>query len=54
MGDLNEDTFRDIWNGPRYRIFRKSLLSGRYMIEICRNCTSGLNGVYLLKFQENL
>ncbi len=45
MGDLNEDTFRDIWNGPKYRIFRKSILSGRYMTEICRNCTSGLRGV---------
>lgn len=45
MGDLNNDTFRDIWNGPKYRIFRKSILSGRHMIEICRNCTSGLKNV---------
>jgi radical SAM protein with 4Fe4S-binding SPASM domain len=45
MGDLNEDTFRDIWYGPKYRIFRKSILSGRRMIDICRNCTSGLKGV---------
>jgi len=45
MGDLNQDSFRDIWNGPKYRIFRKSILSGRHMIEICRNCTSGLIGV---------
>jgi radical SAM protein with 4Fe4S-binding SPASM domain len=45
MGDLNEDTFRDIWNGTRYRLFRKSILSGRHMIAICRNCTSGLRGV---------
>ena len=42
MGDLNEDSFRDIWNGPRYRIFRKSILSNRSMTQICRNCTSGL------------
>jgi radical SAM protein with 4Fe4S-binding SPASM domain len=45
MGDLNQDSFREIWTGPRYRIFRKSILSGRYMIEMCRNCTSGLRGV---------
>jgi len=45
MGDLMQDTFRDIWDGPKYRIFRKSILSGRHMIEICRNCTSGLIGV---------
>jgi radical SAM protein with 4Fe4S-binding SPASM domain len=45
MGDLNHDSFREIWNGPKYRIFRKSILSGRHMIEICRNCTSGLKRV---------
>lgn len=45
MGDLNNDSFREIWNGPKYRIFRKSILAGRHMIEICRNCTSGLRGV---------
>lgn len=45
MGDLKQDSFRDIWDGPKYRIFRKSILSGRSMIEICRNCSSGLRGV---------
>jgi radical SAM protein with 4Fe4S-binding SPASM domain len=45
MGDLNQDSFGEIWNGPKYRIFRKSILSGRHMIEMCRNCTSGLEGV---------
>jgi len=45
MGDLNHDSFREIWDGPKYRIFRKSILSGRHMIEMCRNCTSGLRGV---------
>jgi len=45
LGDLNHDTFRDIWNGPKYRSFRKSILSARHMTEICRNCTSGLRGV---------
>jgi radical SAM protein with 4Fe4S-binding SPASM domain len=47
LGDLNEDTFSDIWNGPRYTIFRKSLLSGRYMTDICRNCTSGMRKVVI-------
>jgi radical SAM protein with 4Fe4S-binding SPASM domain len=45
MGDLKQDSFRDIWDGPKYRIFRKSILAGRHMIDICRNCTSGLRGV---------
>jgi radical SAM protein with 4Fe4S-binding SPASM domain len=45
MGDLNHDSFSDIWNGPKYKIFRKSILTGRHMIGMCRNCTSGLRGV---------
>ena len=45
LGDLKLDSFRDIWDGPKYRIFRKSILMGRNMIEICRNCSSGLRGV---------
>jgi radical SAM protein with 4Fe4S-binding SPASM domain len=45
MGDLNNDSFREIWDGPKYRLFRKSILTGRHMIEMCRNCTSGLRGV---------
>jgi radical SAM protein with 4Fe4S-binding SPASM domain len=42
MGDMNEDSFIDIWNGTKYRLYRRSLLTDRNMIEICRNCTSGL------------
>jgi radical SAM protein with 4Fe4S-binding SPASM domain len=45
MGDVNEDTFREIWHGRKYRIFRKSIFAGRNTTEICRNCTSGLKGV---------
>jgi radical SAM protein with 4Fe4S-binding SPASM domain len=43
MGDMNEASFREIWNGPKYRIFRKSILSGRNLTDICRNCTSGID-----------
>ncbi len=45
MGDLNYDSFRDIWYGPKYMIFRKNILSGRHAIDICRNCSSGVKGV---------
>lgn len=45
MGDLNFDSFREIWEGPKYKLFRKSIMTGRYMIEMCRNCTSGLRGI---------
>jgi radical SAM protein with 4Fe4S-binding SPASM domain len=42
MGSMNENSFRDIWNGYRYRLFRKNVITGRRTIDICRNCTSGL------------
>jgi radical SAM protein with 4Fe4S-binding SPASM domain len=45
MGDLNESSFREIWHGEKFREFRRSVLKRRRTIDICRNCTSGLNGV---------
>jgi radical SAM protein with 4Fe4S-binding SPASM domain len=37
MGYLgNDSTFRDVWNGDRYRAFRESLKEGKN--SICRNC----------------
>jgi radical SAM protein with 4Fe4S-binding SPASM domain len=45
MGDLNENCFKEIWYGEKYKIFRDSVLNDRKSIEICRNCTSGLYGV---------
>jgi radical SAM protein with 4Fe4S-binding SPASM domain len=47
MGDLNQDSLRDIWVGEKYRKFRKDLLTGRRKIGICRNCTSGIQRVVL-------
>jgi radical SAM protein with 4Fe4S-binding SPASM domain len=45
MGDLNLESFSEIWTGSKYRLFRRVLLSDRSTIEICRNCTSGMNRV---------
>jgi radical SAM protein with 4Fe4S-binding SPASM domain len=45
MGDLNISTFREIWNGEKYMEFRRSLLQGREKLDICNNCTTGLQGV---------
>lgn len=42
MGDVRTDSFREIWNGTKFRTFRRSILTGRRMTDICRNCTSGL------------
>lgn len=43
MGDLKESTFSKIWKGERFQNFRRDVLAGRNNIDICRNCTSGLN-----------
>jgi radical SAM protein with 4Fe4S-binding SPASM domain len=45
MGDLNQNSFREIWHSKMYKDFRMSVLLGRSSIEICRNCSSGLKGV---------
>jgi MoaA/NifB/PqqE/SkfB family radical SAM enzyme len=31
MGDMMNETFREIWDGPKYRLFRKSILTGRHI-----------------------
>lgn len=43
LGDINEDSFRKVWTGQRYTMFRKGIMKGRQETEICRNCTSGLS-----------
>lgn len=45
FGDLNTESFREIWYGTGYNKFRLKLLKERERIDICRNCTSGLRGV---------
>lgn len=37
MGNLNEMTFEEIWNGTAYRNFRANLISGK-LPKICVNC----------------
>jgi radical SAM protein with 4Fe4S-binding SPASM domain len=45
MGDLHNNTFREIWFGEKYREFRQLIITKRCSIDICKNCTSGLRGV---------
>jgi len=39
LGDLNQQSFEEIWRGEKYREFRKKILSDRKSIDICRNCS---------------
>jgi radical SAM protein with 4Fe4S-binding SPASM domain len=43
LGDLNQQSFNEIWFGEQYTQFRSSLLRSRSEIEICKNCTEGTN-----------
>ncbi len=41
LGDVNKNSFSEIWNSKPYNSFRASLLKSRSSIDICNNCTEG-------------
>ncbi|NNF01609.1 MAG: radical SAM protein [Bacteroidia bacterium] len=41
MGDLQNESFSDLWNNEKYKAFRASVLKSRSEIEMCKNCTEG-------------
>ena len=41
LGDLEKNSFEDVWNSDAYNKFRNSLLRSRSEIDMCRNCTEG-------------
>ena len=43
MGDLKKQSFQEIWRSQKYESFRKSILTSRGSIDICKNCSEGLN-----------
>ncbi|MGE5499281.1 MAG: radical SAM protein [Syntrophothermus sp.] len=38
MGDLNNQTVGQVWNGQVYNEFRKTMLSGRHLNKVCSEC----------------
>lgn len=42
MGQLGNTDFRSIWRSAPYRDFRARILTGRKEIDICQNCSEGL------------
>lgn len=40
MGDLKQQTFKEIWNNKPYKAFRQQILDDRQKFSICQNCTS--------------
>lgn len=41
MGNLQEESLKEIWNSERYHGFRSAILSSRSKIDICKNCSEG-------------
>jgi radical SAM protein with 4Fe4S-binding SPASM domain len=41
MGNMLTGTFRDIWQGEKYRIFREKVMKDRRLTDICNNCPQG-------------
>ena len=42
LGNLEMQSFKQIWNNDNYRQFRKELMTSRKNIDICSNCSEGL------------
>lgn len=41
LGDMKQQSFKELWNGQLYQEFRKTLIRSRSEIEMCKNCTEG-------------
>ncbi len=50
FGSIADEDVRDIWNGHKFRAFRKRILENRSAIEICGNCTEGIDYLYSKKW----
>lgn len=42
LGGTDEQSFSEIWKGPEYQRFRAAVLRSRSEIDICTNCTEGM------------
>lgn len=43
LGDLKSRSFREVWESEEYHAFRGLLMKGRKNIDICSNCSEGVN-----------
>ena len=41
LGNLKNQSFKEIWNNDNYKQFRKELMKSRKNIDICANCSEG-------------
>jgi len=43
LGDLKEQSFKEIWKNNKYKKFRKDIMTSRKNIDICANCSEGVS-----------
>ena len=43
LGNLQMQTFKEIWSNDNYKQFRRELMTGRKNIDICSNCSEGVS-----------
>jgi radical SAM protein with 4Fe4S-binding SPASM domain len=43
LGDLKNQSFKEIWQNDNYKKFRKELMTSRKNIDICANCSEGVS-----------
>ena len=43
LGDLKQTDFSEIWKNGNYKKFRKEIMTSRKSIDICENCSEGIN-----------
>ena len=41
LGNIEDQSIREIWKGKDYHEFRKNVLTQREKIDICKNCSEG-------------
>jgi len=41
MGNINDQSFSEIWNGEKYKSFRESVIRSRSSVDICSQCPQG-------------
>jgi len=47
MGNIHQRPFAEIWRGEKYQAFRRLLLTRGRVLDICCNCTEGLETLYI-------
>jgi len=52
MGNLKDNSFREIWNGKNYQLFREKILLNRRNIPKCAICSEGIVDNYYYSEEE--